>query len=477
VAHNHEEGRPGLVGVRWEASWSHQPERPCLGVDGEWLSAGELLERTCWVRDNLAARGIERGDRVVWEAVTTLDAVAVALGVVRSGAVLVPVNVRQSDLERRTVIVDVAASLVVGDRKLDGTSVPLASAGELCVPSTVRTAAPGVHGEDPALIIFTSGTTGSPKGAVLTHANVAAQIDALEEAWDWMPDDRLLSALPLFHVHGLVVALFSALATGGSISLKARFDPASFLAAMESDEATMSFCVPTMLHRMAARPSLAAASCLRLLVSGSAPLSVELFGAFRDAGVSILERYGMTESLLTFSNPLHGERRAGTVGFPLPGVAARLPDPGDGDAELVVAGPGVFAGYWNRPEATAEVLVDGWLSTGDLVRRDDDGYTIVCGRSKEVIISGGFNIYPTEVEDVVRSQPGIIDVAIVGTPDPEWGEEVVAFVVVDGAALDESLLRSRLNELLSPYKIPRRFVVVDTLPRNDLGKLQRHLLR
>jgi len=466
-----------LVGQRWEESWSSHPGRPCLGIDGEWLSAGELLERTSWVRDNLAARGIVRGDRVVWEAATTLDAVLVALGVVRSGAVLVPVNVRQSDLERTTVIADVAASLVVGDRNLDGASTPVATAADLCVPSTGGIVPQRVHGDDPALIIFTSGTTGSPKGAVLTHANVASQIDALEEAWGWTPDDRLLSALPLFHVHGLVVALFSALATGGSISLMARFDATSFLAAMVGDDATMSFCVPTMLHRMASQPSLEAAASLRLLVSGSAPLSVELFGAFRDAGATILERYGMTESLLTFSNPLDGERRAGTVGFPLPGVAARLPEPGDGDAELVVAGPGVFAGYWNRPEATAEVLVDGWLSTGDLVRRDDDGYTMICGRSKELIISGGFNVYPTEVEDVVRSQPGIIDVAVVGVPSPEWGEEVVAFVVVDGPSLDESMLRSRLDGLLSPYKIPRRFVVVDTLPRNDLGKLQRHLLR
>jgi malonyl-CoA/methylmalonyl-CoA synthetase len=470
-------GRHKLVGQRFEESWSHHPGRRCLGIDGEWLSAGALLERTTWVAANLAARGIGRGERVVWEATTTLDAVVVALGVVRSGAILVPVNVRQSDLERATVIEDVTAALIVGDRSIDGSSVPLVSAADLCTPNEEGSESASVSGDDPALIIFTSGTTGSPKGAVLSHANVAAQIDALEEAWAWTPEDRLLSALPLFHVHGLVVALFSALAVGGSISLKAHFDAESFLDAVVRDDATMSFCVPTMLHRMAMQPSLESVASLRLLVSGSAPLSVELFDAFKDAGATILERYGMTESLLTFSNPLDGERRAGTVGFPLPGVAARLPDPGDGDAELVVAGPGIFAGYWNRPDATAEVLVDGWLSTGDLVRRDADGYTIICGRSKELIITGGFNVYPTEVEDVVRSQPGIVDAAVVGVPNPEWGEEVVAFIVADGSSVDEALLRSRLAELLSSYKIPRRFVVVDALPRNDLGKLQRHLLR
>ncbi len=412
-----------------------------------------------------------------WQADTTMAAVIAALGVLRLGAVLVPLSAGQSDRERRTVLDDIEPSLLLAPSDA-------ASSGDDAVvdPASLRgdetfEVAGGLLVDELALVIYTSGTTGRPKGAMLTHGNLAAGLDALIEGWELDAEDQLVSALPLFHVHGLVAALFGVLSAGGAVELHARFDVDSYLDATARRHATLSFCVPTMLHRMAgADPS--KLRSLRLLVSGSAPLSVSLFNELqRSASQTILERYGMTETLLTTSNPLHGERRPGTVGFALPGVTLDAPGRLEEPRELKVAGPTVFAGYWKRPEATAEVLQDGWMATGDLVTVDADGYLVVCGRSKELIISGGFNVYPSEIEDALRGRFGITDAAVVGRPSAEWGEEVVAYVVLDEAtSLDQPALRTALLSELSSYKVPRRFEVATELPRNPLGKLQRHLL-
>jgi malonyl-CoA/methylmalonyl-CoA synthetase len=458
----------------WARAWAAGTARVlrCPGQPS-WCTAGELDERTAEVAGALQARGVGPGTRVVWQAGADVDSVVAALAVVRAGAALVPASAQQSPLERSVVVADTEPVLVIAplERRGDAAAAHVApwelGAGDFFTPA--------LEADAPALIVYTSGTTGTPKGAVLTQANLAAGCSALEQAWALGPEDRLLSALPLFHVHGLVAGLFGILSAGGGIDLHARFEVDEFLAAASG--ATVSYCVPTMLHRLARQGPIEELAGLRLLVSGSAPLSVELFEAYEArAGQRILERYGMTETLLTLSNPLDGERRAGTVGRPLPGVRAALPEPGAPEIELRVAGPSVFAGYWGRPEATAEVLADGWMSTGDLVRVDEAGYVVVCGRAKELIISGGFNVYPSEVEDVLAAQPEVREAAVVGRPSAEWGEEVWAFVVPEAAGIDPEDLRRRLSGLMSPYKVPRQIHLVDELPRNALGKLQRHLL-
>jgi len=431
------------------------------------------------VASALAQRGVNQGSRVVWQSDRSHDAVIVALGILRRGAVLVPVSAEQSAWERTNLIDDVSPELVVGPLRLTDTecSVPQCEpSGLLRAKADEEDLTSSLALSDDAVIIYTSGTTGQPKGAVLTHGNLASGISALQDAWEVSPDDCLVSALPLFHVHGLVVALFGVLSAGGAVDLQDKFDPGRFLAGVKEKGASLAYCVPTMLYRLADEGDLSVMRSLRLLVSGSAPLPVALFETFaREAGQKILERYGMTETMLTFSNPLKGERRPGTVGMALPGVQALLPEPGAPDAELKVQGPSVFSGYWKRPDATAAVFSDGWFSTGDLVRVDADGYVSICGRSKELIISGGYNVYPSEIEDVLRGHFGIVDVAVVGRPSAKWGEEVTAFVVTRDDIAPE-LIREALAGLLSPYKIPRSFVRVDELPRNAMGKLQRHLL-
>ncbi len=422
-----------------------------------------------------------RGARVAWQSDSSVSAVIAALAVLRLGGVLVPLSAAQSERERATVLDDVMPVLLIAppERTVEQGEVPAYGAESLQGPQTSEPLAPvALDPTETALIIYTSGTTGSPKGAVLTHGNLAAGASSLIEAWRIGDDDRLVTALPLFHVHGLVVALMTVLAAGAGVDLLPRFDVETFLGAIEQKGSTLSFCVPTMLHRLAQHGDLDGLRRLRLLVSGSAPLSTDLFDTIRSkAGMTILERYGMTETLLTLSNPLDGERRSGTVGLPLPGVTVDLPEPMGGEAELRVSGPTVFAGYWNRPEATAEVLESGWMSTGDLVRVDRDGYVVICGRSRDLIISGGYNVYPAEIEDVIRGRHGIVDVAVVGRPSDEWGEEVVAFVVTEGGRrIEPSSMREELATELSTYKIPRAFITVDELPRNALGKLQRHLL-
>ena len=468
---------PKMLPERWDEQWSSAPSnRLVLTRDPgmSWLSAEALDEASRVVVANLARLGIARGDRVIWSASPSRPSLIAAIGVLRAGATLVPVSTGQSDRERQTILAEIEPALVIDERQDES--------ARSCRPTALSSGAPHdgasaeVRADDVALVIFTSGTTGNPKGAMITHGNLAAQVDALQEAWEWSVDDRLLSALPLFHVHGLVVALLASLSVGSGLILEPSFDAHAFAARGGEAEATMTFCVPTMLHRLHAASLEGMLASLRVVVSGSAPLSVELFDSYARAGVSVLERYGMTESLLTISNPLRGERRAGTVGLALPGVSLDLPPTLGEPAELKVSGPGIFAGYWRRPEATNEVLTDGWLSTGDMVSVDGDGYVSICGRQKDLIITGGHNVYPAEVEDVLVGSPAIAEAAVVGMASAEWGESVVAFIVPSAGrtGLVEAAEAQAAN--LSPFKRPRRYVILDSLPRNAMGKLQRHLL-
>jgi malonyl-CoA/methylmalonyl-CoA synthetase len=336
-------------------------------------------------------------------------------------------------------------------------------------PPLLDAAAP----DDPALIVFTSGTTGRPKGAVLSHANLAAGARSLHEAWGIEADDRLVLALPLFHVHGLCAGLMTTLAAGASVVLVSPFDPATV--ADHVAGASLFFGVPTMYHRMLGSGHAGALAALRLCVSGSAPLAADLWHRLHDAaGIEVLERYGMTETLLTLSNPLVGERRPGTVGRPLPGISARL-EPGEG--ELHVSGPTVFSGYWGHPAATDDAFDGPWFRTGDLAHVDADGYYTIRGRRGDLIISGGHNVYPAEVEDVLLAHPAVAEVAVVGTPSDEWGEAVTAYVVPAATPFPEESVLAFAAGRLSSYKRPRVVRLVDALPRTALGKVQRSALR
>ncbi len=349
---------------------------------------------------------------------------------------------------------------------------------------------PAVRGtDDLAAILYTSGTTGRSKGAMLSHGNLLSNAQVLKDYWGWQPGDVLIHALPIFHVHGLFVAVHGALINGSPMLWLNKFDPGRVIALMP--RATVFMGVPTLYTRMLAEPALTkeAARNMRLFVSGSAPLLIETFNAWRErTGHTILERYGMSETIMLTSNPyrpVDGERRGGTVGFPLPGVGLRVQ--GDDGRELPageiggiqVKGPNVFRGYWRMPEKTAEEFTaDGWFKTGDVGKVDERGYVTIVGRSKDLIISGGYNVYPAEIEGYINEMPGVAESALVGVPHPDFGEVGVAIVVPrPGAQLDGETIIATLKSQLANFKIPKRCFIVQELPRNTMGKVQKNMLR
>jgi malonyl-CoA/methylmalonyl-CoA synthetase len=473
----------------WAGRWDAAPDRPVL-IEGQGsgavLSGDAVQHETAAAAAAWSRLGVGPGHRVLWSCSSSLGAVVGLLGALRLGAVVVPVNPSTTDSELRYVLGDVRPSASLVDRPAlkdwilaDHAAAVVVSPAELLAATRTRpdvlldTASP----DDDALIVYTSGTTGEPKGAIHTHRSLLAGTLALQLAWGWQPDDRLLLALPLFHVHGLCAGLFGTLAAGSSALVFARFSPTEVLDAV--NQATMFFGVPTMYHRLAGSGRAAELSALRLCVAGSAPLPAELWQRFSaEFGVSVLERYGMSETLLTLSNPLVGERRPGSVGFPLPGVEAALAAVDeDGIGELMVRGPSLCRGYWNRPDASPPVGQDGWFATGDLASVAPDGYFSIRGRRTDMIITGGHNVYPAEVEAVLARHSSVREIAVIGLPSTEWGESVAAFVVgLDGDPDIDALALLAAQELTS-FKRPREFHVVDALPRNAMGKVIRRDLR
>ena len=348
--------------------------------------------------------------------------------------------------------------------------------------------------DDLAAILYTSGTTGRSKGAMLSHGNLLSNAVMLKDYWGWQPGDVLIHALPIFHVHGLFVAIHGALLNGSKMLWHGKFDPKRVIADMP--RATVFMGVPTLYVRMLAEAALtkAQAAHMRLFISGSAPLLIETFNAWRErTGHTILERYGMSETIMLTSNPYRAddryrgqdERRGGTVGFPLPGVQVRVQGD-DGQALAVgeiggvqVAGPNVFAGYWRMPEKTKEEFTaDGFFKTGDVGKQDERGYVTIVGRSKDLIISGGYNVYPAEIEGYLNDMPGVAESALVGVPHPDFGEVGVAVVIPQpGAQLDGDALIAALKSQLANFKIPKRCFIATELPRNTMGKVQKNLLR
>jgi malonyl-CoA/methylmalonyl-CoA synthetase len=428
------------------------------------------------------AAGLQPGDRVLWSTGSSVVSIISHVAALRAGLVVVPANTAYTQREIAYIVAEVRPAAAIVDDPLRGQWASQASDRPLVVtgpeldlpdgdPGRLDTAGP----DDPALICFTSGTTGDPKGAVLSHQNLLAATRAVTLAWRWEPGDRLIHCLPVFHAHGLCVGIYGTLQSGGSAVLLPGFDPEAVADLASGGDTSLFFGVPTMYHRLAQSDQASELGRLRLCVSGSAPLPAVLHRRLEAVtGMSVLERYGMTETLMNASNPYDGERRPGTVGFPLPGVEIRLAP----DGEIELRGPNVFAGYWERPAATAETFVESedggppWFRSGDL-GSVDDGYLTIRGRSKELIISGGFNVYPTEVEDVVLTHPGVAEVAVTGTLSEEWGEVVTAWIVADGRAPSADELSVYTAERLAAFKRPRIVHVVDALPRNALGKVVR----
>jgi malonyl-CoA/methylmalonyl-CoA synthetase len=473
----------GSLASAWVDVWASAPSAPTLfDRDRGWIAAEQLEEATRRVAGRLQGAGLQAGDRMLFSAQSSLELVIAHVAALRSGIVVVPANTAYRERELAQIVTDARPKAALVDDADRARWVRAAAGPDTVVvapdvdlpdhdPAVIDTIAP----DDPALIGYTSGTTGSPKGAVLTHGNLLAGSESVRLAWRWTESDRLVLALPLFHVHGLCVGLHGTLLAGASAVLLPRFDVDAVLDAAGGHDASLFFGVPTMYHRLARSSRVGELAGLRLCVSGSAPLPAELHRALAErGGQQVLERYGMTETLMNVSNPYDGERRAGSVGLPLPGVRLRLSDGEEGEIQL--RGPNIFAGYWERAQATAQSFSDGWFCTGDLGRLDPDGYLRILGRSKELIISGGFNVYPREVEEVLLAHPAVAEVAVVGTPSDEWGEVVTAFVVPAGARPAAQSLFTFAGERLAPFKRPRLVHFVDTLPRNALGKVLKHEL-
>jgi malonyl-CoA/methylmalonyl-CoA synthetase len=470
----------GTMAEAFAATAADRPDAPALVIDGAAATHGGLDERAARVGGFLRARGVAPGDRVLLCAPTSMELVVAYLGILRVGATAMPCDAALTAAELRHLLDDgePVAAFVAPDAR-----ARLTEAGDVETVVAMDELA-GLDGDpvDPeprpgaAMLAYTSGTTGAPKGVPLTHANVLASTRGVVKAWRWSADDVLVHALPLSHQHGLSGVHLSLLC-GSSAVVFGRFDPAALTGAIREHRATVLFAVPAMYERLQLWKGIGDAdlSSLRLAVSGSAPLPAAL--AERVAGwlgQPPLERYGSTEAGLDVSNLYDGPCRPGRVGWALPGIEVRL----DGeDGEILVRGPQVFDGYWNRPDATAEALTDdGWFRTGDLGRLDDeDGSLEITGRSKELIISGGLNVYPREVEAALEDHPAVAQVAVAGVPSERWGEEVVAFVVPSGD-LDGDALIAHCRERLSAYKCPKRVVALDELPVNRMGKVRRDAL-
>ena len=466
----------------------------------------DLDRATAMMANLLASLKLPAGARVAVQVEKSVEAMMLYLATLRAGYVFLPLNTAYQSAEIEYFIGNAEPSVVVCTSRNFGWVSKIAfKAGTRHVftldddrtGSLLERAAhcsdkhtPAVKkADDMAAILYTSGTTGRSKGAMLTHGNLLSNAKVLKDYWGWKKGDVLIHALPIFHVHGLFVALHGALLNGSKMIWLAKFDPKVVMRKLP--EATVFMGVPTLYVRLLAEPGLDrdAVRNMRLFIAGSAPLLIETFTEWQErTGHTILERYGMSETAMLTSNPYdpkQGERRGGTVGFPLPGVGLRVRDdkgqtcPTGEIGGIEVKGPNVFKGYWRMPEKTKEEFTsDGWFRTGDVGKVDERGYVTIVGRSKDLIISGGYNVYPAEIEGYINEMPGVAESALVGVPHPDFGEVGVAVVIAKpGAKLDADGIVAALKQKLANFKIPKRCFVVDELPRNTMGKVQKNLLR
>lgn len=471
----------------FDFSLKNRRETVALEFQDQTYTFGELDSRSNRVAHLLLSNGFNAGDRLCIYLPNCVEMIDLYLACAKCGIIFVPINILYRDREISHILRDAEPRGIVSDASI-ATEKPVWRRSDVArYVAAQKDTRPSAHLTDdtPIGIIYTSGTTGTSKGAVLSHNNFAANANNLLSCWQITENDRLLLALPLFHVHGLGNGLHCWLASGCRMKLLERFAyqtaPDEFL----KFRPTLFFGVPTIYARLLAFDRETAreiGSFMRLFVSGSAPLPAKVLEDFKKLfGHTILERYGMSETLMNISNPYVGERRAGTVGIPLPGVSVKLlnergrPVNGGETGEIYLRGPNVFAGYWNREDATRDSFLNGFFRTGDLATRSADGYYTLCGRKSDLIISGGFNIYPREIEEFLQMQSEIAEAAVIGIPDELRGEIPVAFIVAS-SSFDPVSIERRCRENLASFKVPRRFVLLERLPRNALGKVQKHLL-
>ena len=472
-------------------------------ADGQRISYGELIARTGQIANVLVARGVKVGDRVAAQTEKSVESLVLYLATVRAGAIYLPLNTAYTLNELEYFIGDAEPALVVCDPAKAGGIALLAAkvgagvetldaAGKGTLTEAAKAADPTFQtvprsDDDLAAILYTSGTTGRSKGAMLSHDNLASNSLTLVDYWRFTDKDVLIHALPIYHTHGLFVASNVALFARASMIFLPKLDPELIIQLMA--RATVLMGVPTFYTRLLQSPALSKESTrhMRLFVSGSAPLLADTHREWAArTGHAVLERYGMTETNMNTSNPYDGDRVPGAVGFSLPGVSLRVTDPETGKpvptggiGMIEVKGPNVFKGYWRMPEKTkAEFRDDGFFITGDLGKIDDRGYVHIVGRGKDLVISGGFNVYPKEIESEIDAMPGVIEAAVIGVPHADFGEGVTAVVVREkGAELDEQTVLKGLDGKLAKFKMPKRVIFVDELPRNAMGKVQKNILR
>jgi malonyl-CoA/methylmalonyl-CoA synthetase len=473
-----------------------------IEADGTQLSYKEMVERSGRLANLFRSLGVGAGDRIAIQADKSVWALLVYLATLRAGAVHLPLNPAYTAAEVRYFLGDAEPALFIcrpeqaaemralaGGAKVE--TLGADGSGSL-VPAALKEAAEfedvARRPDDLAAILYTSGTTGRSKGAMLTHRNLASNAETLRQAWRFTGEDRLLHALPIFHTHGLFVATNVTLLAGGSMLFLPGFDLDTILRLLP--QATTMMGVPTYYTRLLSRPDFTRelVGHMRLFVSGSAPLSAETHREFEArTGHKILERYGMTETNMITSNPYEGPRVPGSVGPPLPGVEVRIAEPSSGAllpqgevGVIEVRGPNVFEGYWRMPAKTAEEFrADGFFITGDMGCVDEARYVRIVGRAKDVVITGGLNVYPAEVEAAIEELPGVAECAVIGVPHPDFGEGVVAVVTARPGepAPDEAGIRAALRDTLAAFKQPKRIFLVDPLPRNAMGKVQKNVLR
>jgi len=483
------------------------PDKMSLEFDRKILTFGEIDTTTNRIANRLRDMGIKKGDRVAQYVPNSPELVYTTVSSFKLGAIVVPMNIAFKEAEISYLLRNSEAKAIVTDterlpvlervlKDLPALEhvVVIDSQGEKYIPFSQlsengdnRELNTEINDDDGAFIFYTSGTTGRPKGALLTQRSVTSNLKALREAWRWTEDDLFLLTLPMFHIHGLGVGLCGSLYNGCSTIIKNKFDAADVLNTIQNRKVTLFMGVPTMYFRMLEVENCAGydVSSMRLFVSGSAPLSKELFAkCHKTLGHRILERAGMSESMMNYSNPYDRERRPGTVGFPLPGVEARIVDenfqdlPVNTEGEIVIKGPNLLKEYWRNEEATRNSFVDGWFKTGDICKRDADGYISIVGRSKDIIISGGVNLYPREIEEVIESIPAVKEAAVVGVSDEEFGEAVKACVVLeDGEELSDDEVIAYCRERLASFKKPKHVEFLDALPKNAMGKIVKDRLK
>jgi malonyl-CoA/methylmalonyl-CoA synthetase len=481
------------------------PERAFLHLpDGGTLTYAGMLDASARYAHALTALGVRPGDRVAVQVEKSPDALLLYLGCVRAGAIFLPLNTAYTTSEVTYFIGDAEPALLVCDPAKERALAEVAAKAKVGSVATLGADGKGTLADkaaampaefedvarqpsDIAAILYTSGTTGRSKGAMLAHANLASNALTLMRYWRFAETDVLLHALPVYHTHGLFTATNTILAAGASMIFLPKFDADEIIRRMPG--ATTMMGVPTFYTRLLKHGGLTreATRHMRLFVSGSAPLLAETHREWRErTGHAILERYGMTETNMNTSNPYDGERIAGTVGFPLPGITVRIAEPETGGplpkgeiGMIEVRGPNVFKGYWRMPEKTArEFRADGFFITGDLGKIDERGYVHIVGRGKDLVISGGFNVYPKEVEAEIDAIPGVAESAVIGVPHADFGEGVTAVVVrQNGASLDERAVLAAIEGRLAKFKQPKRVIFIDDLPRNAMGKVQKNVLR